>query len=294
MKNVKIAVIGGDKRLLYCAEALGERGLECALLGFDKISDRALSTRCTSLADVLLSASAVILPLPLSKDGKNVNSSGEKKISLPDVLEKTPPEVPIFAGLVDENTKKLAESSGHIIYDYYESEELVLKNANATAEGAIYLAMQNSEITLRGAKCLVTGYGRIAKNLCRLLLAFGAKVSVSARRKEARTKAKIEGCSVFSTEELQKDIQTYDFIFNTVPHNIFTEDVAEEMSGSQIFIELAGAPYGAAPSVLSKNNIEIVNGSALPTRYCPVSAGEFIADEVYTQLLSMGICQGRE
>ncbi len=289
MKTVKVSVIGGDRRMFFCAEALYDKNIEPALYGFDKISDRANSTRCASLADCLLESSAVILPLPLSKDGKNITSSSDRVIGLAEVFSKVQPETPIFAGLVSDDVKALAQKYGHFIFDYYDNETLTKKNAYATAEGAISLAMKNSDVTIFGAKCLVAGYGRIGKYTARLLSGFGAQVTVCARKSSARTEAELCGFGTADFEGLSGNVRDYGFIFNTVPAQVFTEGLLSKMSSSQCYIELASAPYGIDKNAAKKYNIEIIDGAALPSRYCPKSAGEYIADEISAELERMGI-----
>lgn len=289
MKNAKVAVIGGDKRMFFCAEALYEKGLEPALFGFERISDRANSTRCATLGDCIYECSAVILPLPVSRDGEKVTSSSQQKISLDEVFAAVPLETPIFAGLVSDSVRKLAAKYGHIICDYYTSEAFTMKNACATAEGAVYLAMKNSERTLRTSKCLVTGYGRIAEFTARLLSAFGAYVTVCARNPDARIRAELCGYITTDFGGLPESIRGYDFIFNTVPSPVFDEHILSKMSSTQLFIELASAPYGADRAIAKKYNVEIIDGAALPSKYCPQSAGEYIAGEIVPELERMGI-----
>ncbi len=289
MKTAKIAVIGGDRRMFNCAEALYDMGLEPALYGFDKISDRANSTRCRSLCDSIINSSAVILPIPLTRDGENVSSGGQAQIKLCEVFESIAPETPIFAGYVGDRERELAAKYGHSIYDYYENETLISKNAFATAEGALFLAMQHSDITLLDSQCLVTGYGRIGRYTARLLRSFGARVTVCARSEAARISARLDGNDAIDFSALSEKVRLYDFIFNTVPAQVFDQRVLEKMLSIQTYIELASAPFGVDKGLASKNNIEIIDGSALPVRYCAKTAGRYIADEIALQLGRLGI-----
>lgn len=288
MRNIKIAFVGGGKRMFYCAENLGKCGFECALYGFDAISDRASSTRCSSLYDCFINSSAVILPLPLTKDGININSIGSK-IRMCDVFSHCPEGVPVFAGAVSEKARAIAGEYNREIYDYFDDDTLTEKNAYSTAEGALMLLMQNSEKTVFGTKVLVCGYGRIGKYTAKILKNLGAVVMVLARREVSRVQAVIDGHNAIQQEKLYESINTFDFILNTVPANIITEKELSQMSSNQIYIELASNPFGIDKKLADSYNIEVVDGSALPSRYCPESAGGYIAEKLMNEFERSGI-----
>ncbi len=288
MKNSKIAFIGGDKRMFFCAEALYDMGYECALFGFDKISGHANSTRCASLHDCVINSSAIILPLPLSRDGKTVNSLGRSEIMLRDVFEIAT-GIPIFAGNVTPEVAELAQVYGHTISDYYESETFIYKNALATAEGAVFLTMQHSDRTIFGSRILITGFGRIAKYTARLLDSFGADICICARKTQDRAYAETLGYTAIDFDSLSEKIRNFDTVINTVPANVFTQEVLSNMKSNKIYIELASAPYGVSKTLADKYNIEICDGRGLPSRYSPRSAGKYIADEISRELERLGV-----
>ncbi len=288
MKNGKIAFIGGDKRMFCCAEALSERGLECALYGFDRISDRASSTRTPSIRDCLFCAQALVLPVPLSRDGINISCDGVG-ITLAEVLSSVEAETPIFAGAVSEKAAAVAKQYNRTITDFLLDESLCEKNAYLTAEGAVSLAMRSLDGAVFGKIALVTGYGRIAAYTARLLSALGAEVTVFARREISRTKAELCGHRAIGQKELCEVIPKADIIFNTVPARIFGEAEAAKFRSRQVYIELASSPYGIDKALAAKNNLEITDGSSLPSRYCPETAGGYIADYLMNQFEGMGI-----
>lgn len=277
MKHTKIAVLGGDRRSFFCAEALWERGYETALYGFDRISDRARSTRCRTLSDCLQNAAAVILPLPAAADGENVRTQDGETIALRDVFSLLPKKTPVFGGLIGGKMRALAEQYDLDISDYAEQEAFRVANAAVTAEGALFLAMQNSERTLCGASCLVTGYGRIGSVLCRLLSSLGARVTVCVRRTQTAAQAEKDGVRSVEVKELPEAAAKADVIFNTVPAEIFTPAVLERMNSRQLYVELASPPYGLTAENAASYNIERIDGARLPRRYAPESAGETVA-----------------
>lgn len=59
-----------------------------------------------------------------------------------------------------------------------------MRNAIATSEGAIEIAVREYAGTLNGGRCLVAGFGRIGKALAWMLRGMGAHVTVSARKPE--------------------------------------------------------------------------------------------------------------
>lgn len=89
-------------------------------------------------------------------------------------------------------------------------------NAVPTAEGAIEIAMREYLGTINNSKCLITGYGRIGKVLAKMLQGLGAKVYVSARRKESLAWIKLNGYIPIDNNNLINSGE-YDLIFNTVP-----------------------------------------------------------------------------
>ena len=126
-----------------------------------------------------LKADIIVLPLPAEKNGY---LSGTE-LTMESLLRSLRREHRIFAGNVGNDASTLAQSLGLTITDYFASEELSVRNAIPTAEGAIEAAMKHTSVTLHGTPCLVLGFGRIGKVLAHDLSALGAKVSVSARKR---------------------------------------------------------------------------------------------------------------
>lgn len=287
MKSKKIAFIGGDGRTLECVEHLSNFNCECAIFGIDGITENCAGTKCLTLSDCIIGSSAIVLPFPLSRDG--INIIGSEKIRLCDVLSQCETETPIFAGAVSPKAQAVAKEYGREIYDCFLDEALTAKNALATAEGAIMLAMQNSERTLFESNCLITGYGRIGKYTARLLKSFCANVTVFARRREVRTEAILDGFAAIAENEISEIIGNCDCVFNTIPANVIKEEPLAKISKETLYIELASAPYGIDKNILKNFSVKIIDGSSLPSRYCPKSAGKYIAEKLYAEFERSGI-----
>ncbi|MBR2133720.1 MAG: NAD(P)-binding domain-containing protein [Eubacterium sp.] len=163
--------------------------------------------------------------------------------------------------------------------DYNKREEFLIYNAYLTAEGGIALLKENSKKSILFSNILITGYGRIAKALSRYLISMGANVCVCARSESARLQAAASGASTITFEELKKP-HGYDFIFNTVPHTIFTKTELDALESDTVIIDLASFPGGVDTLCAKSRGIKLVDGRALPSRYSPESAGILIAKTV--------------
>ena len=68
--------------------------------------------------------------------------------------------------------------------DIMDSEELVIYNTIATAEGTIELAIANTDKNLHESKILILGFGRVAKTLALKLKGLSQHIACAARKTE--------------------------------------------------------------------------------------------------------------
>ena len=72
-ENKMIGIIGGDMRFVYLAKMLCDDGFEVCVYGQgDKTPDCAV--RCVSVDDSMNCCDLIVLPLPFTRDGKNINA----------------------------------------------------------------------------------------------------------------------------------------------------------------------------------------------------------------------------
>ena len=186
----------------------------------------------------------------------------------------------IFGGRLTEELGKQFTPHGLSIYDYFSREELAVQNAVPTAEGAIQLAMEELPITVRDARCLVTGYGRVAKALTRALTALGAHVTVAARRCSDRAAAQCEGCAAVTPDEIPLG-DGYDVYFNTVPALLFPAEVLERLPKGALLIDLASRPGGVDFTAAAACGVRTVWAQSLPGRVAPKTAAAIIRRTVF-------------
>lgn len=274
-------VIGGDERMRYLASSIAADGYPVCVYGLEDLGPCRGAAE-TSLPELARKSSVILLPLPVTRDGKTLNA--------PYALSEIPLD-DAFAGLFRNRTvyggmlQKLAASSP--VWkeiepeDYYRREELAVGNAIATAEGAVGMAIQEYPGTLNGAKCLVTGLGRIGKNLTMLLHGMGARVYAAARKKEDLMLARALGARPLPYREITK---RFDLIFNTVPARVIGAPVLSQQDADTLIVELASAPGGIDLESAERLGIRVLQAQSLPGRVAPKTAAEYIKEAVYNML----------
>lgn len=159
-------------------------------------------------------------------------------------------------------------------------EEYLQANAFLTAEGALQAVMGIGGRAIYGKKCLITGYGRIARALYGMLRAMRADAKVAVRPGKSMRRATEDGAEFIGIEEARRRIGEFEYIWNTVPERIFSaEDVGKMRAGAGIF-ELASAPFGFDLEKAREMDIWAERLGGLPGKYAPETAGHLLADAV--------------
>ena len=280
----KIAVIGGDQRQAVLASTLADEGYEVAIFANNSdISGEA--TKATDLEGAINGSSAVVLPLPCSADKVTLLTPNyDKTIYLSSLVSLLDKQI-VFGGM----TKVLNDIYTGEIIDYFEDEQLQILNAIPTAEGAVAIAMDLLPITLHSAKCLVVGFGRVAKALEKVLLGLGADVTVMARKQSDFAYCEVYGYHTAEFTELEFGLTDFDVIFNTVPEKIFTEHVLNGISSKTVIIDLASRPGGVDFEAASALGLTVNWALSLPGKVAPVTAGKIIAKSIISSLKEKGL-----
>lgn len=278
-KHYSVVAAGGDLRQVYAANALAKAGAAVTAVGFADTAPFeavAVSRELSPLAQ----ADLVLLPLTMTK-GKALNTPlYEGEVSFEDCLKRIPRGCQVYGGNVTVEERQLAEQYGVSIRDFFKVEELTVANAVLTAEGAIQLAMEQLPISLWKSKVLICGGGRISRALLPRLLAFGAQVTVAARRPEQRIWAEAEGAKTVGLTNLSAVLPEQQLIFNTIPQKVLGERELTSISSGCLLLELASKPYGIDFDAAQRLKLRTVLASGLPGKHCPKTAGELIAETV--------------
>lgn len=234
------------------------------------------------------SAEAILLPLPVTTDGVRIQCPLNEGIGIRflSFLESIRTDTLILGGKIPDLWMDQARQADVSICDYFLSESLQMKNALPTVEGAIMLAMQALPITLDGCSVAILGYGRIASLLAERLVAFGAEVTVYARKERDLAHARLRHCKAIALKGTDEDSTLCDLsdrcriVFNTVPERIVSDKVLASWRRDCVLMELASLPGGFDMAFAEKMGFPIILAQGLPGKHFPESAGKIIAETV--------------
>lgn len=275
---MNFAVIGGDERSVHLARRLLRDGHEVRTYRMERADGLEHTCRAT-LEAALDNAACVVLPVPLSTVPGLLNAPfGTEETPLMEILPRLPAGVPVFAGAVKPEHTAMA---GVVITDLLGMEELAVKNAALTAEGAIGVLIRETDRCLMGENILVIGAGRIGKLLGVRLRALGANVTVSARTDSDMAWCRALCLGAADTRELERILPRFSCVVNTVPSPVLSGERLACLSKGALVVELASKPGGVDPDTAKSLGVRVVNAGGLPGKTAPESAAEAIVDTIY-------------
>ena len=277
------AVIGGDIRFVRVAQRLAESGFKVLISGLGEDLKSSEKIIVSSPAEAVKNSDFVILPLPVTTDKTHVNTPDtDAKIPLDIIYSNCKLNQTIFGGKIGEEIFNIISSKGAVPVDYLEREDFAILNAIPTAEGAIAIAMQEMAKTIYNSRCLVTGYGRISKILCRYLYALGGEVTVAARKTSDLVWAQTQGYNIVHINDMLLDNKQFDAIFNTVPSMLFDSKKLKGIDKESVVIDLASKPGGIDFNTAKELGLKVIWALSLPGKVAPISAGDIIYDTIMT------------
>jgi len=283
LMKAAIAVLGGDLRQVYLAQMLLDDGNDVVTWGLDQGGAPGSVPLNTALEREVL-----ILPLPVCRGGRLNLPLTDTELCTEQLWPRLRYDQLLLGGMVGDLKDQLMADFGLTLLDYYDREETQVASAVPTAEGAIQLAMESTDRTLLGSRCLVTGYGRIGRLLADRLLALGAEVTVSARKYGDLAWINAWGCRGVRTGALAGQLDRFDLIFNTVPALLLDGAKLRETRADCVIIELASPPGGVDTEAARQLGRVVIQAPGLPGKAAPRSAAAAVRDSIYHILEERG------
>lgn len=251
---MSITIISDSKRHRYLYEYLKDNGYDTVL--YDN-SDALPET---------IDSDIIIFPIPSLNQNGLLNLNGNTHLTIESAIDRTSAESLIITCNYECKQRRWV--------DINKFEAFTSLNAVPSAEGAIFEAMKNSDITLFGSNALVTGYGRIGKIIADRLKHFGANVTIAARKPKDIYAAESVGLKTSDFSALENTIQDYDFIFQTVPYPILTKSLLKKTTA--LIIEISSKCAGTDIAFANKNKNKVIYCPGIPEKYSSKTAAEIL------------------
>ena len=255
----RILIIGGDNRLRVAKKQLDKENYYVETLGLYPDDNGTIEN-----ADIIL------LPVPTTKDGQTVYCPlSNRKIYLEEIGRRAQNQLILCCNY---------RFDGKNYIDYNQLDSFAILNSIPTAEGAISLAISETDFTLWGSKVLVIGYGRVGKIVADRLKALGAIVTVSARKPRDFANLSALNFKHINTETLCDIYLDFDIIFNTVDATVLS-DSALENCPADLIIDLS-SKGGFNLNYAKALGIKAFKPGGIPGVCAPKTAGEILAQTV--------------
>ncbi len=280
-----IHFIGGDLRDIYLFELLKKQGYEISTLwGFDKLGYSQFSIK--ALKNTITKNSTIIFPMSGTSVSGEVKAkySTEPIIITEEFFKILPEGTKLLIGYARPWFREYCHKYNIDLLEVAEDDELAILNSIPSAEGAIQLAMENSEKTIHGSKILVIGLGRCGMTLARMLKNLDAKVYVSVRNPANEARAYEMGFTPVMSGQENELLNEFDYIFNTVPNLMLPEEKLKLCTNIEVIVDIASPPGGVDFDFAKNQGIKAILAPGLPGMVAPKTAADILA-KVYPKFL---------
>ncbi len=281
LTGVNVVLLGGDARQLEVIRKLAELDATVVMVGFDGLHTPLDGAVSAELGEELFqNTDALVLPAVGTDDEGIVTAVfSDKELRLrEEYVARLPKHCKIYTGMAKPYLKQLCARYDIQIVELFERDDVAIYNSIPTAEGAIMMAIQQTDITIHGSTSLVLGLGRTGFTLARTLQGMGAKVKVAVRREEHYARAEEMGFEPLYIKDLLHHTAHVDLLFNTIPTMIITAQIIAKLPSRAVIIDLASKPGGTDFRFAEKRGIKAMLAPGLPGIVAPKTAGRIIAD----------------
>lgn len=288
----KVSIIGGDLRIVYLAEMLSKDGFKIYAYGLEKtkrLENIENIFICENEEECIKKSKIVLSSIPLCQDEEHIKAPfSNKEIQIKDITKLLNNKV-FIAGSIPKDLYEVSKENNVQIIDLIKCEELAILNSISTAEGAIQIAMEETNRTLHGSNVLILGFGRIGKVLAKMLQGIGANVYCEARKNEDLAWIQTYGYKQVPFSGLDKNLKDKDIIINTIPSIVLDENRLKLLDKDSLIIDLASKPGGVDREVAATEGIKVIWALALPGKVAPYSAAKCIKQTIYNEINNKNI-----
>lgn len=297
LTGISIVFLGGDARQVEVINKCLELDAGVAVVGFDRLDPPLTGVAHEKISPALLAnADVIILPVTGCDDQGVIPApfSAEQLVIEQEWFSSIRQSTLVYTGIAKKLLKQMGTEHGFRIIELLERDDIAIYNSIPTAEGAVMMAIQNTDITIHGSTCIVLGMGRTGFTLASTLQGLGATVKVGVRREDDVARAVQMGWKPFASRDLAVNIGEVDLIFNTIPTMIVTAQIISKLPRRTVVIDLASAPGGTDFRFAEKRGIKAILAPGIPGIVAPKTAGIIMANTTCQSILEEYHLRGDE
>lgn len=276
--GMPICMLGCDQREVDLAKALVRLEVDLRLVGFPEEGELQKALHFTDAEDAVVGSRCIIAPMSNTDLAGRITARLDgisEAVDLTVLIPLMPPGTPLLLGVAKPIIKGLVTQYRLRLVEIAEIDEIAVLNSIPTAEGAIQVAMEETDITIHGSRCLVLGLGRCGTTLTQRLVGLGAQVTVVARSSGDLARAAAMNTQPLPIANLNTQ-HHFDIIFNTVPALVLPRSYLRLLPSSSVIIDIAASPGGTDFAAAEQLGIKAISALSLPGKVAPRTAGEIL------------------
>lgn len=283
LTGLTIVFIGGDARQIEIINKCTELDATVKVVGFDQLEPPLFGVSHEKLSPGLfMEADVIVFPVVGCDDQGGVSApfAKEEIVINREVFAAIREGTAVYTGMAKSLLKRMAAEFSFKLIELLERDDVAIYNSIPTAEGALMMAIQHTDITIHGSTCMVLGLGRTGFTLAQTLQGLGATVKAGVRREDQAARAIQMGWKPFVATDLAAYTGEIDLIFNTIPTMIVTAQIISKLPRNVVIIDLASAPGGTDFRFAEKRGIKAFLAPGLPGIVAPKTAGVIMANTI--------------
>ncbi|WP_055108410.1 dipicolinate synthase subunit DpsA [Paenibacillus ihumii] len=283
LTGLTIVFIGGDARQIEIINKCTELDATVKVVGFDQLEPPLSGVSHEKLSPgLLMNADVIVFPVVGCDDQGAVSAPFAKEgiVMSKEMFAAIREGTAVYTGMAKSLLKRMSAEFSFKLIELLERDDVAIYNSIPTAEGAIMMAIQHTDITIHGSTCLVLGLGRTGFTLAQTLQGLGATVRAGIRRVDQAARAVQMGWKPFAATDLTAYTGEIDLIFNTIPTMIITAQIISKLPRNVVIIDLASAPGGTDFRFAEKRGIKALLAPGLPGIVAPKTAGTIMANTI--------------
>ena len=209
-------------------------------------AEAAGSPQAASLADAVKGARIISCPIPgLGADNELYAKFTDEKLRLTaEVLEGAAPGALVMTCYSTPQLDQWAKTAGVKIVPYGDDDALAILHAVPTAEGAIRIAIENTDDTLLGMNVLCVGLGRVGVSVAQAFEGMKSRVSLAARNPAQLARAWAMNFEPIELRDLKSHIGRFGLIVSSSSGLVLSKDLLGATRPDAVIIDL-GSPPGS-------------------------------------------------